>query len=391
MNILFVSEFYLPHVGGVEYFFQSLAEGMAARGHCCTVVTQRLANTKPVEVINGVTIHRVDCFQSRNWFTFLAIPLVYRLARGCDVIHTTTYNAAFPAKVAGLFTGKPCVITVHEILGNNWYNLGLSRLSAGLHQLLERLIINLGFHVYVSGSHSTERSMMDCSVPRRRSRMIYDGIDYAFWDPRRYNGTEIREKLGLEDRFVFLFFGRPGLTKGLEYLVKAVPLVVKEIPEAMFLAIVSSGQSSRERYRHITHLVKALNIENHVIMLDTMPKQELPSYLKAADCVVSPSLTEGFGFTAVEACAMGRPVIASNTDSLPEVVSGRYSLVEPGNPEELARGIVSAYRGELETSPLKRFPVEITVGSYLDLYGELMGKSVEPNASVIQRDSEERT
>ncbi len=390
MNILFVSEFFHPHVGGVEYFFQSLAEGMTARGHRCTMVTQRLANTKSREVINGVTIHRVNCFQSRYWFTLLAIPLVYRLARGCDIIHTTTYNAALPAKVASLFTKKPCVITVHEILGRNWYNLGMNRFNAGLHQMLEQLIINLRFGCYVSVSRSTERSLMDCSLSKPQSRLIYNGIDYEFWNSRRYDGSEIRTKLGIGNQFVFLFFGRPGLTKGLEYLVRAVPLLIKEIPDATFLAIISSGRASRKRYQYIKHLVRILNIQDHVIMLDTVPKHELPPYLMAADCVVTPSLTEGFGFTAVEACAMGRPVVVSDTDSLPEVVSGRYILVEPGNPYELAGGIVSVYRGELKAGRLKRFPVEDMTVNYLDLYHGLVGKvhSVTPGRQTVRTNRE---
>ena len=133
-----------------------------------------------------------------------------------------------------------------------------------------------------------------------------------------------------------------------------------------------------------------MNIQDHVIMLDTVPKHELPPYLMAADCVVTPSLTEGFGFTAVEACAMGRPVVVSDTDSLPEVVSGRYILVEPGNPYELAGGIVSVYRGELKAGRLKRFPVEDMTVNYLDLYHGLVGKvhSGTPGRQTVRTNRE---
>jgi len=55
-------------------------------------------------------------------------------------------------------------------------------------------------------------------------------------------------------------------------------------------------------------------------------RSELPSYIAASDCIVVPSLSEGFGFAAAESCAMGKLIVASNVASLPEVVSGKFYL-----------------------------------------------------------------
>ena len=62
-----------------------------------------------------------------------------------------------------------------------------------------------------------------------------------------------------------------------------------------------------------------------------MSRSELQSYIAASDCIVVPSLSESFGFAAAEACAMGKPIVASNVASLPEVVSARFILIEPGD------------------------------------------------------------
>ena len=86
MKILFVLENYLPHIGGVEIVFKNLSEGLVSRGHNVSIVTHRLKGTKRFEIIKGVKIHRINCFHSRYWFTFLSIPLVLKLARKSEVI-----------------------------------------------------------------------------------------------------------------------------------------------------------------------------------------------------------------------------------------------------------------------------------------------------------------
>ena len=123
MNILFVLENYLPHIGGVETVFRNLMEGLVKKGHSVNLVTHRLKGTKKLENIRGVSVYRVSCLGSRYLFSFLAVPQIVRLAKRCELIHTTTFNAAPPAFVAAKVTGKPIILTVHEVWLNNWKRL----------------------------------------------------------------------------------------------------------------------------------------------------------------------------------------------------------------------------------------------------------------------------
>jgi glycosyltransferase involved in cell wall biosynthesis len=67
--------------------------------------------------------------------------------------------------------------------------------------------------------------------------------------------------------------------------------------------------------------------------------------------VIIPSLTEGFGFSAYQACCVGKQVIATDAGSLPEVVSGPSIVVPRGQSEPLAAAIQAATRGEFEVRP----------------------------------------
>jgi len=372
MNILFVLENYVPHIGGAEIVFKTLAENLVRLGHNVDIITHRIKNTRKQEKINGVNIHRVNCFHSRYWFTFLSIPKVIKHAKKADIIHTITYNGAFPAKIASILTKKPCIITVLEILGKNWRRFGMSPLNAYLHSFLEKLIIKLNFDKYISISKSTQKQVLAQGIPPNKSTVIYCWVDYNFWNPKNYKGKKIRKKFNLEKNFIYLFYGRPGISKGLEYLIRAVPLITKRIPNSKLLAIVSRDKAYKKQYNMILKLIKKLNIQEKIVLLSPVSYKNLPNYIKAADCVVVPSLSEGFGLTTAEACAMGKPVVASNTTSLPEVISGKYILIKPKSPESIAQGVEMVYNNKTMKSKLKRFELKENINNYLKIYGELI-------------------
>lgn len=373
MNVLFVLEYYPPHVGGVEIVFKNLCEGLVQRGHNVTLITSRLAGTKGIDIVNGVTIRRVRVPQrgTRYWFTLLSIPKVYRLAKEADLIHTTTFNAAFPAWLASRLRGKKCIITVHGVFGSLWKDLpGMGWFVGRLHQFLEKLIISLSFDKYVCVSSYVCECLRRFGVKDQELEVIHNGIDYELFDPAKADGAQTRKRLGLGNEFVYIYYGRPGIHRGVEYLVQAVPLITKRISNSKLLLLLA--KDPRDRLENIKEMIKNLNVEDKVELLDPVPQNELPSYIAAANCVVVPSLLEGFGFTAAEACAMGKPVVASNVASLPEVVSGRYVLVEPRNPEAIAEGVERVYKGKVENSDKKVFSWDECIDKYLSVYQEVM-------------------
>jgi len=372
MKILFVVENYIPHIGGVEIVFKNLTEGLAKLGYDISIVTHRLKGSKKCETINGVKVYRVNCFYSRYWFSFLSIPKILKIGKKADLIHTTTFNGAFPAWLASKLLRKKCVITIHEVWIGKWdYLTEMGWLNAKIHDLLERFIYLLSFDAYIAVSKSTQNQLIDTGVEKMKTKFIYNGVDYNYWDPLRYDGTRIRKNLGLNNNFIFFFSGRPGISKGLEYLIKAVPLISKKIPNARLLAIVSKDKAYKKRYKYIINLINEMGIGDKVVLHDPVSYRELPNYVKAADCVVIPSLAEGFGFAAAEACAMGKPVVATNSTSLPEVVSGNYVLIKPKNIKEIAKGIELIYHKKGIKTKLRRFELKDNIKNYLYIYQKL--------------------
>jgi glycosyltransferase involved in cell wall biosynthesis len=370
MKILFVLENYLPHIGGVEIVFKNLCEGLAAKGHRVTVVTHRMPGTKARERMAGVEVIRIRCMDSRYLFTFAAVPEVIRCAKNSDIIHTTTYNGAFPAWIGAIVRRKPKIITVHETWLGRWREF--SNFSAPVtwaHELLEWLVYHIPrFDRYVCVSEST-KNMLSEALPSRSERIVR--IHNGFDAPPKASQQEVqklRESLGVKGKFAIFAYGRPGTSKGFEYLVQAYPLIKKRIPDAKLLLMLSKDT----QYRHKVEEFKRSSPD--IVFLDPQPYAKLAAYRALADCIVVPSITEGFGYAAIEAASSGTPVVTTDTTSIPEVIYGKHILVKPKSAKAIADGVVKVKRGEYKTAPAKRFPWSETVWEYEKLYEKLEGR-----------------
>jgi D-inositol-3-phosphate glycosyltransferase len=371
MNVLFVCENYLPHIGGAEIVFKNLAESLVKQGHTVNLVTHKLPKTLKYEVIGGVHVHRVSCFDSRYLFTFFAIPKVFQLAGKADVIHTTTFNGAPPAWLVSRLRRKKCILTVHEVWVGKWKRVtDKSRFSVFVHNLLEKMIYLLPFDHYACVSQYTQKNLARLGVGDGKTSVIHNGVDYDHF-LKEYSGKEVRARLGVQDNFVLLTYGRPGPSKGIGVVIRAMPWVLKKIPHARLVLMLSKDTAYQEKYAELRTLVASLGLEKHVLFADPVAWEALPNYVKAANCVVVPSLAEGFGFAAAETAALDVPVVVTNAGSLPEVVSGTHIVVEAGSATALAEGVVSVFEHRATKTALKKFTIEDNIEKYVQLYTQL--------------------
>lgn len=382
MKILFVCENYYPHHGGAETLFKNLAEGFNKNGHKVSVLTHRLKNTPKKESIDQVEVQRISSAGSRYVFTFSSIFQAIRMAGKHDLIQATTFNGAFPAWLAGKITGKPVVLTVHEVWAGRWKEVtGFSWIKCTAHDLLERMLYLFPFDCYVCVSESTKKDLLRRGIAPEKVNVIYNGLDYGFWDPKKVKKYEIRkvhDELDLKDKYVFFCWGRPGNSKGFEYAIKAFPLVMKEKKDAMLLLMLSSASSYQQKYHELAGLVTEINRKTgseNIKMIPSSSREELRALLMAVDCVVVPSVAEGFGFNAAEAAAMGKPIIASDAGSLPEIVSGKYLFFSSKDADDLAEKMVQAHDGSYIDSDKKKFGWGSCIKGYLTRYGQLLEKN----------------
>lgn len=374
MRILLVFDNYYPYLGGAETIYQSLAEGLIKKGHQATVITSGYKNWAANEMINGVQIIRIKSpfsfIEPRYWLTFCAIFPILKIGKSFDLIQTSTFTSAGPAWLAAKILRKKVLIIIHEVWLKKWQKFSeMNFFSCFLHRIFEKLILSLNFEKYICVSQATKDDLLAIGKPKKKVVTIYNGIDYDFWNVNKYNSQNIKERFKLNNCYTFLYYGRPGISKGLEYLINAIPLV--KIPKVKYIFILS--QKPLARYHLLRKKIENLKL-NNIILLPQITKNDLPNYLMAADCIIIPSLTEGFGFNVIEAGALGKTILSTRTGSIPEVISGRGLLVEPAMAKELAYGMQNIYQNKFQTYPIRKFPIEKMVDNYCQLYSDLLKK-----------------
>lgn len=360
MKILFVLELFYPNIGGIERLFLSLGEALVKDGNEVNVITTKFREDLPTEEeINGIKIKRL-ALRNRFAFTFFSAIEVTRQARKSDIIHTTSYNAAFPAWIASKLTGTRAIITFHEVWGKLWFNLPyLSFIERLLFYTYEKIILLLGFDKFVGVSEHTRSCLVNSGIPEKKAIRIYNGLKEEEYDQQKWQHDENRET------FIYTYFGRLGYSKGLDLLMEASGSFLRKGNRK--LRIISS-ENPKRIHRKIRSWIRKNDIQDRVSLFHHLPEKELLKQLYNSDCVVIPSYSEGFCFAAVECVARGIPVISSGKAALKEVMSGKFIEMDDFSSSGLSSALIKAESAEFEEKPVRKFLLNETLKEYISLY-----------------------
>ncbi len=382
IQVLFVLEYFSPHVGGVETLFESLVEGLQDRGIQCTILTQQFRPDLPKRSYteSGAYIRRIRV-PNRYFFTIIAFFYALGLARKADVLHTTSYNAALPAFLAGAIFRRPVLITFHEAWGKLWFRLPFQgRVSAWAHYQFEQLLLNLPFRYFVGVSEATSRRLAEEGVGAKRIRTIYNGLNYP--DPA---GPSSGKPPLPPPNFTYTYFGRIGMSKGLDQLLPAAKKLAMAYPESTLQLIVPDEPATMRQW--LQESVERLELSAQTRIRSSLSRMELQNTLRASDWVVIPSYSEGFCFAAAEVVSLGIPLVHSGQGALPEVASGYYVQADGPDHESLFRALGKAAAGAWSYRPFKPFPLSASVAAYQRLYNTLFAQGETDSEPEKERNS----
>lgn len=362
MKILFVLEYFHPHLGGVETLFKTLTDKLAKGNNQIAVITRRHKSDLPKkEESTCLKIFRYQ-FRNRYFFTFLALFPILTKIKDYDIVHTTSYNAALPAFIAAKMMGKPIIITFHEYWGDLWFKLPfMSRFSKYLHYSFEKMLVKLPFDCFVAVSKSTAESLLKAGVRKDKIKVIYNGIDYKEMEGFSENISNQKPAV-----FTLAYFGRLGISKGLDLLLEALKLL-KEAAVDFQIKLITPKEPE-EVFEYIQTFISEHSLSSNIEYKHYLPYKELVQEIQAVHGVIIPSYSEGFCFAAAECIALGIPIISSDQAALREVVSGKFIKMEGFSAKALAEAIKKAKEGKWEETPFKRFELSKTIEDYEELY-----------------------
>lgn len=363
MKFLFVLEHFSPYLGGAEKLFKQVTALLVAEGHEVEVVTTLFrADLPATEMMDGVRVRRVKC-ANRFLFTLFSLPALFSAARQADIIHTTTYNAAFPAWLVAKFWRKPSVITYHEHWGALWFQLPfLSAWQRWLYYLFEKMISRLSFDHFLAVSEATKRSLIAAGIPSGKIHRIYNGIDYSHFQAIEADKTP---------HFSVIYYGRLGVSKGLDVLIPAWGAFARQHSSEQVLLRLVLPTYPVKLLSIIKELITTHCPPESVVIFHELSTEELFTTVKSSHAVVIPSYSEGFCFVAAEAVALGMPIISSGRGALPEVVSGRHLHLSQLTVADLEEALKSAKNGDWQFIPPNTHALATTAAGYLKFYKQL--------------------
>jgi len=358
MKILFVLEHFYPYIGGAEKLFYELTTKLASQDYEIIVVTTQFDKKLPLEELHkGVKIVRVKC-NNRYAFTFFSIPKIIQNAKGCDLIHTTTYNAAMPAIVAGKFMRKPVFVTFHEVWGKLWKQLPFtSFIEKNAFYLFEKLLLNLPFHKFIAVSEFTKSKLMEYGVSENKIVRIYNGIDYDIFKNYQPKSPEV---------FTYTYFGRLGISKGLDLLIPAAAEFSKTYPNSKLKLIIP--KQPKGIYDQVKKLISSYDLDSHIELHHNLSRERLYEELLKSSCIVIPSYSEGFCFAAAETVALNVPIISSHQGALKEVVSGRFIEMKEQSQKALYNALEKAILQNWTETPIKYYHLSDSIKMYSEMY-----------------------
>ncbi len=226
---------------------------------------------------------------------------------------------------------KPTVITVHDIIPfltrddleqrnyHLFYDRRFDELAMNNLRRADRII---------AVSEFTRRTLIEkLGIPESQIRVVLHGLDHDVFKPTEVL-DEFRRKFQINPDWQYiLYVGSELPRKNLNHLLEAFAIVKNKNPHARLIKIGSPIQD--EYFKIFREQIERLNLQNEIILLDHVSRDDLISFYNLADVFVFPSYYEGFGLPPLEAMACGAPVICSNSTSLPEVVGDAAILIDP--------------------------------------------------------------
>ena len=346
MHVCYISQEYPPETGwgGVGAYTFEMAHALANAGHRVTVISREV-DGEAVKHEDGVDVHRIT--PGPRWERF---PIFWRMNRIWP-----GFAWAAMRRLRSIHRESPIdLVEAAEVRADGFFVTFMPRgpkLVTRLHTAqifvdrLNRTQPRYGRWKYWLEKKSILRANIltaptNAVIDLTRSWLrLQDQKTLVI--PNPVNEQQFRPSSSPRKNLI-VYTGRLERRKGIHVIAEAIPLVLKEFPEAEFLFVGADGPD----YDGVIwkdKLVSAAPAE-HRGQLNFEQKSRdalVGAYQEAAVCIL-PSVWENFPYALLEAMSCGSPVIASKTGGFPELIEDSVSgfLVPVNDPQALAARIV---------------------------------------------------
>jgi len=258
-------------------------------------------------------------------------PLLVR--EKLDLVHFPHFN--IPLLYPGRF-----VVTVHDTIKSEFW--GKSSTTKVLpvylakhvaYEIAIRQAVSRAKKIFTPSGYVKNKLAKDFKVKKEKIVVTHEAVDQSFIKAGRQDVGEGRSNqvlatYGVKKPFI-LYVGNAFPYKNLDNLL----LAMKEVDPKIKLVYVSSRNAFAERF---FRKGQQLGLSERIIMAGYIPDEDLMALYKLAECYIFPSFSEGFGLPALEAMAVGCPVVCSNIPVFKEVYEEAALYFNPKSPKDIS-------------------------------------------------------
>ncbi len=366
MHIVFI----ISNESSVPYFNWFAKKAAEQNKHKFTFIT--LYTERP-KMIEDVGQHGWDCY----WFKFddnkrkrgmisASIKLFWLFLKiKPDVVHSHLFDDAVPALFAARLANVPIRIitkadtTFHYFYAPKW--------------IIADKFNNHNATNIIPPSKEAERFIIENeNAPIKKISMIHHGIPpELFTNQMDSVKSMLTKKYELEGKKVIGTVARFIDWKGYKYIIKAIPYIIKDFPDVIFLFVGQGNQKAE-----LELLVKELNVEKYVVFTGWIERNHIPSLYGLLNVYLHAANFEPFGFVIPEAMMNGAPVVSTPTGSALDAIKHKVNgyLVEYKSPKSIAEGVCYTLKNESEfkekgrKTALEMYNFDLMYKNYIDLY-----------------------
>ena len=352
MRIGLFTDTYPPQINGVSVSVKMLKEALERQGHIVYVVT---ANNESAFKYNYDEENRV-----------LRVPAIetgiydYRLSRiypasvikkiknwHLEIIHShQEFSKGIMARLLAKEFNIPIVQTFHTLYEENIYMITKGHFDKMSREIVKKTtkafldktcneVIVPTNKVYnmLKKEYGVEKSMHIIPTGIDIDRFFLENVDYKYV-------KQLRDKYSLKPNdFVIITVGRVAIEKSFDFLIKAMPKIIKDYPNIK-LMIVGDGPAKEE----LEQLIRDEKLEDNVIMTGKAMWDDMPYYYAASDIFATASTSETQGLTIVEAMAANLLPVCIDDKAWTAAITDNINGIIFHNEEEYINDIIKLYK-----------------------------------------------
>lgn len=355
LRLLIATVRYFPYMGGVENHVYQVARRMVRKGVDVTVLTTDPSGQLPTtEYSEGVQIWRVRAWPGNRDYYFA--PDVYRIIRQghWDILHVQSYHTfVAPLAMLGAWRANiPYVVTFH----GGGHSSRLRNLLRGPQRAMLRPLLARAERLIAVAKFEIEFFGKELRIPQEKFVLIPNGCDLhvtpSSGPPAERYGTLIAS-VGRLERY-----------KGHQRIIAALPYIIQQQPD-VHLWIAGEGPYEANLLRLASRLGVTDRVEIRAI--PAAEREAMASELSKAALFVLLSEYETLPIAALEALAVGCPILVADTSGLSEMANQGLARAIPlaSSPEQVAAAV-------LEQLHQRHVPINLNLPTWDDCVVDLL-------------------